>query len=200
MKKTLLINFILLFVVFSQAQVKPKVSAQPAKPSKQVTINYIIEKLNEYCTGKCKEVLTMQKDIGFYFQDDYTYMTYNIEENSGLQFLRVEIKRHWKKFYLRNSDVNVDEYSNIIAEIPVNKINTLVFVDVPEYVTKGILNSDVTHYGFRCLGIHTKGNNIKLSDDSHSYMESSTLFPIFNMITADEEKLKKSDSKFTIIL
>jgi len=45
MKKTLLINFILLFVVFAQAQVKPKVAAQPAKPSKQVTLDYIKEKL-----------------------------------------------------------------------------------------------------------------------------------------------------------
>ncbi len=199
MKKTLLINFILLFVVFAQAQVKPKVAAQPAKPSKQVTINYIIEKLNENCVGKCMEnskylykynreldrdYIDTQRNTAFYYQ------SYNIEEKNGSPFIKIILK-YWSKEIDYSGPNSSDQLFDNSVEIFINKIISITYSVTEEHETYERPLKTITGRN-RLMVITTKNNNIVFYEKDKDITSNLPTFMLPSFNIADEEKLKKA--------
>lgn len=180
-------------LAFSQTKIKTPATS---KPSKQTTIKYIIEKLNENCTGitlEERETLfnTEKTPILSYYKYHY-YTNYTVEEKDGTALIVISIAYKVKKTDYSGGE-NWEQNHPIIVKIPVNKINDIVFATVEKKVTNKSNDLDeIIQEGYRAGLFLMKSNNIMYSQTDQDIVKKLPAFniPIFD--TEIELKLKKA--------
>lgn len=174
---------------------------QPARPSKQTTIKYLNDKLNENCVGKWNDKTTTlyeyDYDLGATMEVDkifhsYIYQSYSIEEKNGNAFIKIQIKTESLDVDHKSHE-NKKTNGSISIEIPITKISDILFLDIPG-TKKGSPASTTVEETFelQAMVFKTIGNNISANDFEAGTRVHFPVFMIPSLNRDDDEKLKKA--------
>lgn len=201
MKKSIILLFLFCSCGILRAQLKPKANTQPAKPSKQTTIKYINDKLNENCVGKWDDKTTTlyeyDRDLAAMMEAEtifhsFIYQSYSIEENNGNAFIEIHIKTESLDVDHKSHE-NKKTNGSILIEVSVTKISDILFLDIPRTKKESPASTTVEEtYGLHAMIFRTEGNNISANDNEAGTRAQYPLFSIPSFNRDDEEKLKKA--------
>lgn len=200
--KYLAFIFLSLSVTYTHAQAKPmaKTSTQPAKPSKQTTIKYLNEKLNENCIGECTQEKTQvnkyDRDLEHWmpssvYYHSFYYQNYLIEDVGSSAKLTITQKYIYKKVDYSGGDDNYDNSKYITVVIPIKKISSINIVDKKGTKTDTKIKIEET-FNELIIVINTNESDISFEETSDGVKKFMpvVIIPINNV--TEGEKIKKA--------
>ena len=201
MKKIATIAICALMFADVSAQTKPKTSAQSTKPTKEFTIKYLNDKLNEYCIGRFAEVIESylrynddlrMMETSWTYYEAFIVDNYEIKEEGKIPYLVITMRSESKKTYVNGTGEGYQRFNNIISKIPITKIKDILSYEMAEKVEEQKTTYIKKRGAVKGILIITNGNNVVFNQidipkkDFLSYQQ----FPINN--TEETEKVKKA--------
>ncbi|MFT3948563.1 MAG: hypothetical protein QM763_16490 [Agriterribacter sp.] len=172
----------LLLLNIAIAQTKSKTTSQSAKPSKQVTLKYLTDKLNENCIGSYQiehETWGNATRYLLQYERSNSCQNYSVEEIGSTPFIIVNLKTSSNSYDFETRE-RKDKTGSVTIKIPILKSNFSIAHIPKKNETKGIVAKSSEAYD--CLAFTSSENVIIWHDNDKDETRNATvaIIPMFN--------------------